>query len=172
MTRRKHFLCLLVLPILCGCGGGDNLIASNNHATSTSRTFDTFEFTQTLPKTQYAIGEEISSTLRVRNIGLRDANLTFPSSIRGGYVVTQGTTEIASGSLGGGGSITTLLLKKGESFETPVRWVQANSQGSQVPVGQYTIRAWMTAIGIDGQQIPVSQAQTELSTAGLNITIN
>ena len=58
----------LVATLFTGCGGGDNTVTPNDPTVrSVPRTYAGLEFTLSLPKSTYAVGEDVIFTTTVKN---------------------------------------------------------------------------------------------------------
>ncbi len=168
---RKTFLCLFLVPLLCGCGDGNGMPA-NLPQTSVSRQASDFELIASTTKQRFSRGELIPITLQVTNKSAAARNVVFSASSTGAYVVTQGSTEIIRGQRAGGGATTPRTLQPFEQYSIELQWNQNDPQGNPVPAVRYTMRAYMPVILVDGVQYTYAYAaQADLYTESLDVVI-
>lgn len=173
--HRFVWFALFLLPLLNGCGNGAEssfgVTPVPAPLRSEVRSVDTLNITASVPKNNYAQGETIPIRLIVSNNGLRDVTLRLSSPATGAYVVKQGDTEITRGSIGGGGVITYLSLKKYESYSIEFPWNQGVDFDQQVPPGVYSIQTYIPGYIDDGSTDYPPIAETPLYSNPIDVLI-
>ena len=110
----------------------------------------------------YAPGVPVRLTLTARNQGSAPLRLTFTSGQR-----FDATAQDASGrgvwSWSAGRSfiqaLSELTLQPGQSESYEIVWEQKDNADRQVAAGKYTLRAWLTAQGVEQRpQVEVTLA--------------
>jgi hypothetical protein len=152
-----------VCALAAGCGGGDTT------AGSASRQFG-FEFALTTPKAAFSRGEQVPFTFTVKNTTNISIVTTYPTS---SIFMMQATLDgqVKWFDPQGGFEPKPLTYVPGETKTFNVTWPQTDINGVAVPVGVYTVAAWVPAISINGTVISPQYAQANLAAAPIQITL-
>jgi hypothetical protein len=173
--HRSVWLTLFLIPLLHGCGNGDDPTFGVTPVPvgirSAVRSVDALNISVSVPKNNYAQGESIPIRLIVANNGLRDVTLRLSSSSRAAYVIKQGNTEITRGSIGGAGVITFVPLAKGDGYSFELPWAQQVDFEQFVPPGVYSIQAYVPGYIDEGDTVYPPTDQTPLYSNPIDILI-
>lgn len=165
-------LCLLGATLLAGCGNGEQgFTPVPAPITSATRSVDTFDISTTVPKNNFARGEEIPITFNVVNNGKRDVILRQGSPARMFYVIRQGDKRIAFGNYITAGVLTAYPFNRNERYTDNAVWEQRTNPGDPVPSGTYTIQVYIPATVEEGNTVLPLNAETDLISNPIDILI-
>ena len=158
------FFVLLISVLLSGCGEGNNTIAANQ-----TGHFGSLEFALTTTKTTFTRGEQVPLIFTVKNTGSQTVNLVGGGCMTLFKVIQRGQ-DISPGFACGAGGYT-FSLAPGETRTFNTTWDQKDPNGDLVPAGQDTITMWLTAGNVNGTQLTDLEAEQDLSSNPIQITV-
>ncbi len=173
---------LIVCLFVAGCGGGVQ-------TTTVPGRFGSLAFGLTSNKAAYVVGESVTFTLTVTNVGpeavsiehtgtlFRDNEMLF---VNADWKVSSGQTTVWQCYPGcgilppliPGPPPVTLLLQPVTSIRVNATWIQSsNFSLTPAPPGTYTVAAWFRPLSIDGRTFSASEMETLLSAAPITVTV-
>ena len=175
-TKKCFLLCMLlaVLGLLpLGCGNGDGFV--DGPVVSVARRFEDLEFTLSLPKSRYVLGEEIPMYFVLKNVGTKTIEILSAGGAPYQFQALSGSKEVWLSSRAGGGGSSTITIAPNSSKTFDTIWLQRTPTGSIsdpfISSGKYLISVWLIPASIDGKYYSPEQKKTDLAANPLEIVI-
>ncbi len=180
--------CLLSSALLTGCGGSSSSSSTtlpvttnaDGSVSSTPRSSNGLQFTLTANKSSYAVGEIVRLTLAIKNtstqpVTVAASNYTAQDVL---FQALQNNQVVGTSAQGGDAVISpaaspTYTVSAGQTLTQSGFWFQASdATDQQVAPGTYTLRGYLTTANINGVGFTKEQAQANLASNSLPITIH
>ena len=174
-TKKCFLLCMLlaVLGLLpLGCGNGDGFV--DGPVVSVTRRFEDIEFTLSLPKSRYVLGEEIPMSFTVKNVGIKTIDIV-QSGPPYQFQALLGSQIVWLSSRASIGGFTTTSIAPNTSKVFNTIWSQRTPTdiigNPSVSAGNYTLSVWLTLLSLEGREFSPEQEKNDLSATPIEISI-